>query len=141
MVGRDGDKRWGTAGTGEPDRRYRRIPAPGEHQHAINGPSLAGFGLSGTLASPVLTLTGSAGTIATNAGWDNAPVNGAAAAGGTTIQPLTAALSARVGAFALAAGSGDSAIVATLPPGTYTAQVAGANGSTGIALVEVYELR
>jgi hypothetical protein len=54
---------------------------------------------------------------------------------------LTAALSAKVGAFPLAAGSSDSAIVATLPPGTYTAQVAGANGSTGVALVEIFELR
>jgi len=106
-----------------------------------DGPSLAGFGLSGTLVSPVLTLIDSEGTIATNAGWSNAPVNGAAAAGGITIQPMTAALAAKVGAFALAEGSSDSAIVATLPPGTYTAQVAGANGSTGIALVEVYELR
>jgi hypothetical protein len=105
-----------------------------------DGPSLAGFGLAGTLASPVLTLVDSGGTIATNAGWGNAPVSGAAA-GGITIQPLTAALSAKVGAFALAAGSGDSAIVATLPPGSYTAQVSGANGPTGIALVEVYELR
>ena len=30
---------------------------------------------------------------------------------------------------------------ATLPPGNYTAQVSGANGSTGVALVEIYELR
>lgn len=43
--------------------------------------------------------------------------------------------------FALTAGSNDSAIVATLPPGAYTAEVAGANNSTGIALVEIYELR
>jgi kumamolisin len=106
-----------------------------------DGPSLAGFGLAGTLASPVLTLSGSAGTIATNAGWSSTPVNGAAAADGITIQSLTAELNARVGAFAFAEGSGDSAIVATLPPGIYTAQVAGANGSTGIALLEIYELR
>jgi hypothetical protein len=105
-----------------------------------DGPSLAALGVSGTLASPVLTLTDSAGTIATNAGWGNAPVNGTAA-GGATIQALTAALSAKAGAFPLAAGSSDSAIVATLPPGTYTAQVAGANGSTGVALVEIFELR
>ena len=57
------------------------------------------------------------------------------------IQPLTAALSAKVGAFALAEGSNDSAFVATLPPGAYTVQLAGTNGSTGIALVEIYELR
>lgn len=106
-----------------------------------DGPSLAGFGVAGALTSTVLTLIDGGGTIATSAGWSNAPVNGAAADGEITIQPLTAALSAKVGAFALAAGSGDSAIVATLPPGSYTAQVSGTNGSTGIALVEVYELR
>jgi len=46
-----------------------------------------------------------------------------------------------VGAFALGDGSADCAIVATLPPGAYTAQVSGTNNSTGIALVEIYELR
>lgn len=106
-----------------------------------DGPSLAGFGLVGALARTTLTLSDSSGTIATNSGWSNAPVSGSAAAGGIVIQPLTAALSAKVGAFALTAGSGDSAVVATLPPGAYTAQVAGTNNSTGIALVEIYELR
>jgi hypothetical protein len=105
-----------------------------------DGPALTGFGLPGALASTVLTLSNNSGTIATDTGWSNAPVSGSAATG-IVVQPLTAALSAKVGAFALAAGSGDSAIVATLPPGAYTAQVAGMNGLTGVALVEVYELR
>jgi hypothetical protein len=35
--------------------------------------------------------------------------------------------------------SKDSAILITLPPGPYTAQVTGASGDTGVALVEVYE--
>jgi hypothetical protein len=34
----------------------------------------------------------------------------------------------------------DSAIVLRLPPGAYTAIVDGANGATGNALVEVYDL-
>jgi hypothetical protein len=34
----------------------------------------------------------------------------------------------------------ESAIVTTLPPGNYTAIVHGANGTTGVALVEVYKL-
>jgi len=106
-----------------------------------DGPSLAGFGLTGALSNTVLTLSNSSGTIATNTGWGNAPVNGNAATGGIVIQPLSAALASKVGAFAIADGSGDSGIVATLPPGAYTAQVAGANNSTGVALVEVYELR
>jgi hypothetical protein len=57
------------------------------------------------------------------------------------IQPLTASLSAKVGAFAIPAGSADSAMVVTLPPGNYTAEVSGLNNTTGIALVEIYELR
>ena len=110
-----------------------------------DGPSLAGFGISGALANTTLTLlTGAGGTIATNTGWSSAPVVGNAATSGMVIQPLTPALSAKVGAFALTAGSSDSGIVATLPPGAYTAQLSGASGSsspTGVALVEIYELR
>ena len=34
----------------------------------------------------------------------------------------------------------ESAIVATLPPGAYTAIMSGKNGSTGMGLVEVYDL-
>jgi hypothetical protein len=33
----------------------------------------------------------------------------------------------------------ESAIAATLPPGAYTALLAGLNGGTGIGLVEVYD--
>ena len=46
----------------------------------------------------------------------------------------------QVGAFPLNSGSKDAAILITLPPGIYTAQVTGANGTTGLALVEVYEV-
>ena len=106
-----------------------------------DGPALAGFGLSGALANATLTLSSGTGTIATNSGWGDAPAIGSAATSGITVQPLTSALSAKVGAFALTVGSNDAAIVATLPPGNYTAQVSGANGSTGVALVEIYELR
>jgi hypothetical protein len=34
----------------------------------------------------------------------------------------------------------DSAIIAELPPGNYTAIVRGVNNTTGVALVEVYDL-
>jgi YVTN family beta-propeller protein len=106
-----------------------------------DGPALQSFGLLGALFTPVLTLSNSTGTIATNSGWSEAPVPGPASTGGIVIQTLTSALSAKVGAFALPAGSSDDAIVATLPPGAYTAQVSGTNGSTGLALVEIFELR
>jgi hypothetical protein len=65
--------------------------------------------------------------IGTNTGWG----------GGSA---LTAAF-AQVGAFALPAGSADSALLVTLPSGSYTVEVAGTNNSTGVALVEVYEVK
>ena len=34
----------------------------------------------------------------------------------------------------------DAAIMATLPPGLYTALLAGSNNGTGVGLVEVYDL-
>jgi hypothetical protein len=45
-----------------------------------------------------------------------------------------------VGAFALDNGSRDAALIANLPPGSYTAQVRGSDGGTGEALIEIYEL-
>ena len=90
------------------------------------GPTLATFGVSGTLGDPILTLHDATGAqIATNNDWG----------GGA---PLTAAFSA-VGAFALSANSKDAALLISLAPGTYTARVTGAVASSGMALVEVYD--
>jgi hypothetical protein len=91
------------------------------------GPSLAQFGVTGLLAKPVLTVFNSANLpIATNTGWNSSTVVSSAA---------TAS-----GAFPLQPGSADSALVLTLAGGSYTAQVSGAGGSTGVALIEVYEV-
>jgi len=46
---------------------------------------------------------------------------------------------AAVGAFALPSGRADCALVLTLAPGAYTAVVSGVNGTSGVALVEVYQ--
>jgi hypothetical protein len=88
------------------------------------GPSLASFGVSNPLSDPVLTIYDSKGSaIASNDNWqddNNAPdvqQNGLA--------PPNAL---------------ESAIVLHLPAGAYTAIVRGANGATGNALVEVYQL-
>ncbi len=94
------------------------------------GPALTGFGLSGALAAPVLTVFDVAGKpIATNTGW-NTPANGTA----------IAAAAVSVGAFPFATTSADSALLLTLDPGTYTAQIAGASGTTGLAIIEAYDL-
>ncbi|MBC7366388.1 MAG: hypothetical protein H7343_06170 [Undibacterium sp.] len=45
-----------------------------------------------------------------------------------------------MGAFPLPPGSKDAALVVALPAGGYTVQVSGADGGTGTAIVEIYEL-
>lgn len=94
------------------------------------GPALGAFGVAGFLPDPALTLTTPTGTVvATNNDWSASP--NAAELVATTAQ---------VGAFALSAGSKDSALLVTVPPGNYTAQVTGAPGTSGVALVEIYEV-
>jgi YVTN family beta-propeller protein len=100
-----------------------------------DGPALAGFGVSGVLSQPVLSLADNAGSpVASNAGW-----------AGFWDPGLIAAVSREVGAFALPTGasgitSADSAQVVTLAPGAYTMTVSGAGGSSGVALSELYEV-
>ncbi len=90
------------------------------------GPALAGFGLGGAVADPRLSLFSGQTQIGANDNWG----------GGTAL----AAAFAQVGAFALAADSRDAALLQTLQPGAYTVQVSGVNATTGLALVEVYEV-
>lgn len=94
------------------------------------GLALAQFGVLSPLVDPVLTVVGpGTTTVATNDNWGDA-VNAAEIS--TT--------SASVGAFALAPSSKDAAVLVTLQPGAYTVLVSGANATSGIALVEVYEI-
>ena len=94
------------------------------------GPALAGFGVTGTLALPKLTVFDSTSSpIAENTGWES-----------SGISDQIIAASQRVGAFALTRGTADSVVLSVLPPGGYTAQVNGADGGSGVTLVEVYEL-
>jgi hypothetical protein len=91
-----------------------------------SGPALVPFGVAGTLPDPQLTLIGTGVQISNN-GW-----------GGDTQIASTAAAT---GAFSWASpASNDSAILVTLAPGAYTAEVAGASNDSGVALVEVYEV-
>ncbi len=46
----------------------------------------------------------------------------------------------KTGLFQLDDGSKDAALLIHLDPGVYTAQVDGADGGTGVALLEVYEV-
>lgn len=91
------------------------------------GPALASFGVPGTLGDPKLELFQGTTKMAENDDWGGSP---AIAATGT-----------RVGAFSLpSASSKDAVLLITLPPGAYTAQASGVGGTTGVALVEIYEV-
>jgi hypothetical protein len=92
------------------------------------GPTLSQFGVTGSLATPQLVLyDANNNTLESNAGW-----GGSAALSQTFTQ---------VGAFALPATSADAAMLVTLPPGAYTAEVSGVGGSTGVGLAEIYEVK
>jgi hypothetical protein len=86
------------------------------------GPSLGAFGVVGAPADPTLELHEPDGTIVTNDNWKDTQEAEIIA---TTIQPTNDL---------------ESAIVATLVPGAYTAIVSGKNGGTGVGLVEAYDL-
>ncbi|BET68980.1 hypothetical protein ASA1KI_38980 [Opitutales bacterium ASA1] len=94
------------------------------------GPLLGGFGVTGFLETPRMRIVNDQGAeVAVNQGWSTAP-NAA----------LIESESARVGAEPLPAGSGDCAVLLDLPPGGYTVQLAGVNNTTGVGLVEIYDL-
>ncbi len=99
------------------------------------GPTLspAPFGLgAAALADPVLTLFKDGAEIARNDNW------------GTTLGTatlVTAATFSSLGAFPFAsAASRDAALVVTLPPGAYSATVGGVGNTSGIAIIELYEI-
>jgi uncharacterized delta-60 repeat protein len=103
------------------------------------GPGLAGFGVPGWLSDPVLSVYDSSGNlVAQNLNWASQAVSGPYQASVTASDIV--AMDAAAGAFALAVGSADTALIANLPPGAYTFQVTSASNTTGEALGEVYEL-
>lgn len=87
------------------------------------GPSLSSSGITTGLSDPTLTVHDQSGSIiATNDDWGQTQRTELEAHG--------------MGA----AHDSESALIANLPPGPCTAIVRGANGETGVALVEVYHL-
>lgn len=87
------------------------------------GPSLGAAGVAGAMADPTLELHDSTGAlIIANDNWQDSQ---AAEISATGIPPSSDV---------------ESAIVATLDPGAYTAVLAGKNGTTGIGLVEAFDL-
>lgn len=93
----------------------------------VVGPTLGDFGVPGVVADPQLVLFNAQSVkIGENNDW-----------GGTA--ELTAAFTS-VGAFALPATSKDAALLVTLQPGNYSVEASGTNKTTGVAIVEVYEV-
>ena len=90
------------------------------------GPTLALLGLSPVLADPTLELHDSNGALLVfNNDWQDDPVSAAqlVAHGLAPQNPL------------------EAGIFATLPPGPFTAILAGNNAGTGIGLIEIYNLQ
>jgi hypothetical protein len=88
------------------------------------GPSLTQFGVANALADPLLELRNSNGSLlGSNNNWVNAP---------NRQEIIDSDLAPR--------NNLESAILTSLPPGSYTAVVRGVNNGTGVALVEVFGL-
>jgi hypothetical protein len=88
------------------------------------GPSLTSAGVTNVLPDPMLELRdGNGALLIADNNWQDSPAQAA---------ELTAAGLAPTSAL-------ESAVVATLPPGIYTALLSGMNNGTGIGLVEVYD--
>lgn len=95
------------------------------------GPGLVEFGVKDALMAPTITVWKGSQSIGANAGFD---------AGATPDASLPQDFS-QVGAFPLQPGSKDSAIVLSLAPGSYTAEIRSASATdSGEVLLEVYVL-
>ncbi|MCF3648841.1 matrixin family metalloprotease [Synoicihabitans lomoniglobus] len=92
------------------------------------GPTLNDFGLdpTSTLPNPVLKVLKDTEVVAENDDWASS-------------SELNQAVET-LGAFPLQTGGRDAALLIPLEPGSYTVQISGADGGTGIALVEIYAI-
>ena len=92
------------------------------------GPSLASrFAFTGALSGTQLILRNQIGDVlASNADWQ--------------VDRRLGSAFEQAGAFALAADARDSALVVTLSPGVYSAELLGPEGEAGIGLIEVYDV-
>lgn len=93
------------------------------------GPALSPLGVPEALPDPQVQLFAATQLIQTNDHWSD-----------SGRQSTLERAFARAGAFGLPAGSNDAALVITLAPGSYTAQVNSISGATGNALIELYAL-
>jgi PKD repeat protein len=98
------------------------------------GPGLQQFGVFNFLPSPILTLYDNTGAVeATDSGWD---INSS----GQNDGALIASTATEAGAFPLAPGSSDSALLFTVPAGVHTTGLLTTNGAEGVGLIEIYDV-
>jgi len=96
------------------------------------GPELSQYGVPNVLADPTLELhNGTGGLIASNDNWQTTQLGGIITSNQVSYIQNSG--------YAPTVAS-ESAIIANLQPGNYTAIVRGKNNTTGVALVEVYDL-
>ena len=95
------------------------------------GPSLAPFGIADALPNPALEIRDASGAkVASNDDWKTTQLGGL----------ITTDQAAEIGASGVAPGNDlESAIIANLAPGSYTAVVSGV-GNTGTGVVDAYDL-
>jgi hypothetical protein len=93
---------------------------------------LTQFGVPNALSNPILELhNGTGALIATNDDWQTTILGGIIS--GSQVSDIQNSRHAP-------SAASESAIIANLQPGNYTAILRGVNNTTGVALVEVYDL-
>jgi len=104
------------------------------------GPSLADAGIAGPLANPFLRIYSGATLIAQNNDWGTTdPLCGppAVSCGDATAIQATGQDPCSVG---ITGCTLESAVLITLPPGGYTAQMSGVGGGTGVGLISTWDM-
>ena len=110
------------------------------------GPSMSGapFFVSGVLANPTLRLFSGQAVIAQNDNWQDAPSCAGFVCGGAGQITATGLDPCQPNPGQPAAPPGcalESAILITLNPGAYTLHLSGANGGTGVGLIEIFQVQ
>ena len=96
-----------------------------------SGPALDQFNVPGTLDDPAVELFNADNRlVASNDNWSDDATKASA----------IASAAARAGAFAWPKGSKDAALLIALPPGNYTVVLRGVGNTSGVALIEIYDI-